>query len=87
LLIGIKFCGGCNPRYNRKELANRLMEELKSFYMFEFVCENREYDKLLVICGCMNCCAQYKNILVKNDIIVINNNMVFQDIIERIKNN
>ncbi|MCI7146084.1 MAG: hypothetical protein MR991_06580 [Clostridiales bacterium] len=55
---GIKFCGGCNPRYDRgaagREIRSRLENE-----DIEFVnaTEDEKLDNLLVIGGCSACCA------------------------------
>ncbi len=57
---GIKFCGGCNPRYDR----GKALEALKKYFVqcidFEIAEENHAYDILLVIGGCTNCCASYE---------------------------
>ena len=54
--IGVKFCGGCNPRYDR---VAALEEIKKAVPNAQFISAEDEgvYDVLLVIGGCPNCCA------------------------------
>lgn len=48
----IKFCGGCNPLYNRKRIYEKIMEE------------NIESNKLIVLNGCQRACKTFE----KNEI-------------------
>ena len=54
--IGVKFCGGCNPKYDRGALFERTLKNY-SEHCFEYADETKEYDALLVICGCERACA------------------------------
>ena len=54
--IGVKYCGGCNPRYDRVALVHRLMEE-RPEDRFEAAVPGEVYDQLLVVCGCLSQCA------------------------------
>lgn len=55
--IGVKYCGGCNPRYDRKKFVQQLNTDLG------IVClpvgEQKDWDFVLVLCGCQNCCADH----------------------------
>lgn len=73
MLVGIKYCGGCNPRYNRGEAFNIIKKHLPDKTEFVIAEEGIEYDYLLVIGGCMKCCASYCQYKVKNDIIFVRN--------------
>lgn len=55
--IGIKFCGGCNPRHDRGEMAGRLRRLLETIHRLEAARPGEDYDYLLLIGGCANCCA------------------------------
>lgn len=55
--IGLKYCGGCNPQYPRKEMVQRLIECAGSSTHFEHAKVNKFYDLLLLIGGCNNCCV------------------------------
>lgn len=60
MLIGVKFCGGCNPRYNRKDFFERLISTY-SQHQFNIADINQNYDLLIVIGGCSCCCADYSD--------------------------
>ena len=55
--IGVKYCGGCNPRYERSRLVKQLAEAVGQ----EIVParEKDEWDVLLVVGGCTNCCTDH----------------------------
>lgn len=58
---GVRFCGGCNPRYDRGKALKEIKEKLKNSNInFEITQENEHYDDLLIIGGCTNCCAGYE---------------------------
>jgi hypothetical protein len=56
--IGVRFCGGCNPRFDRG-LALEKIRESKPNDEFLHAQEGEAYDLLLVIGGCTNCCASF----------------------------
>lgn len=65
--IGIKYCGGCNPSFDRKQFVNLLKKEFNDT-TFEDADRNTCYDLMLVICGCVRECAnsidyKYRKIL------------------------
>lgn len=64
---GVRFCGGCNPRYDRGKAFGNIKEALVNIDFFHAV-EDEEYDCLLVIGGCTNCCASYEQFNVKGDV-------------------
>ncbi|MDR1068761.1 MAG: hypothetical protein LBL36_05910 [Clostridiales Family XIII bacterium] len=68
--VGVKFCGGCNPRYDRSGELDKILSHFekdsdafaadhaeKGKALFGFAKEGGAYDVLLVICGCNNQCA------------------------------
>ncbi len=55
--IGVKFCGGCNPIYNRGE-AYKAYRERYPEHHFESVDLQKQYDRILVICGCEKACIR-----------------------------
>lgn len=57
--IGVKYCGGCNPRFNRGELYHSIQSRLEEAH-FEHAKEGVIYDALLVISGCSSACASYE---------------------------
>jgi len=65
----IKFCGGCNPGYDRVETAERIRRQLKNAgYMI--VTDKKEAEVLVVICGCACACADVSEIKCERKIMV-----------------
>ncbi|MBM6926987.1 hypothetical protein [Pseudoflavonifractor phocaeensis] len=54
--IGIKYCGGCNPRYDRVAYVQTLACRYPNA-VFEPAEPGRDYDVVLVVCGCSARCA------------------------------
>jgi hypothetical protein len=51
LRIGVKYCGGCNPQYDRVELVETIRASLQG--NAEFVSpESRRVDLILAVQGC-----------------------------------
>jgi len=56
LRIGVKYCGGCNPSYDRVALVKRMEKTLvKKAEFISFQEEN--VDLVLVVCGCETGCV------------------------------
>lgn len=61
--IGVKYCGGCNPRYDRTGFVARLKEELGGGV--EWVnagTAGEPLDFVLVVCGCTAACARHRDL-------------------------
>jgi len=59
LKIYIKFCGGCNPRYDRVETLKYIKGELEN--RAEFISQDyRDADMVLAIMGCETGCADIR---------------------------
>jgi pyruvate/2-oxoacid:ferredoxin oxidoreductase alpha subunit len=57
LKIGIKFCGGCNPAFDRIAAAEKIKNKLKD--KAEFVSfTDPEAEMILVFMGCSSACAE-----------------------------
>ena len=81
---GVKFCGGCNPRYQRKEALTEIEKALKEIVEFENVNDEDSYEGLLVIGGCSNCCPIYKHYKTKRKPILLSDKNQVQNIINKI---
>jgi hypothetical protein len=62
--FGIKYCGGCNPQYDRMFIASRVKEDIGYEHSVEPVKEGITYDIVIVLCGCTCACANTKTIKV-----------------------
>lgn len=58
--LRIKYCGGCNPVINRKEVVNEVLDCLRASTPVEITREAA--DAALVVCGCPVACAEYEDI-------------------------
>lgn len=56
---GVKFCGGCNPKYDRGKAFTRFKAKFENRICFDIAQEGIAYDLLLIIGGCGSCCASY----------------------------
>ncbi|MEG0663421.1 MAG: hypothetical protein RR472_09085, partial [Anaerovoracaceae bacterium] len=65
---GVRFCGGCNPRFDRGEVLKELKNE-RANVDFLIAEEGVEYDYLIVIGGCTNCCASHCQFSTKEGLV------------------
>lgn len=65
---GVRFCGGCNPRYDRRGALNQIESQIKDID-FVNAAEGVPHDLLLVIGGCSNCCASYEQFETKEGVL------------------
>lgn len=75
--IYLKFCGGCNPRYDRTHLASRIEER---FPQHSFTRENNDQDITLVICGCSASCADRTDLAAPYGVCTVWNSESFDDV-------
>ena len=61
--VGVRYCGGCNPRYDRVALVRRIGD---FFPEAEFVTAQPgvKYPAVLVVCGCLARCADVSDLAV-----------------------
>lgn len=67
--FGIKYCGGCNPRYDRSQLYRRIVADFGHIRTIEFAKESETYETLFVIGGCTNCCAKADHYVVSGEVV------------------
>ena len=60
--IGILFCGGCNPLYDRVALAENVRKLGGSAFCMENVKVGEVYDAALVLSGCSTGCVDLKRV-------------------------
>ncbi len=53
--LAIKFCGGCNPSFERTAVAQILRRDLRNV---SWVLPEEEADLLVIINGCLGSCAE-----------------------------
>ncbi len=70
MICGVKYCGGCNPRFNRTNFFNKIKKQCPEIE-FQYVKPEGVYDHLVVINGCLSKCASLDEIQVKGDTFMI----------------
>ncbi len=64
----VKYCGGCNPRYDRVAFVRSLEEKFGQTFTGAQI--EQEYDEVYIVCGCFTHCADISNIKAKKIIII-----------------
>ena len=69
----VKYCGGCNPRYDRVGLVKKLEEKIG--VILTSPQPDCIYDELYVVCGCSACCADISLYKAKKVVFICNSNL------------
>lgn len=84
MICGVKYCGGCNSRYNRTAFLERVKNTCTDVE-FQYVQPESVYHHLLVICGCPSKCADISKILINGNIYMISEENQFEMLVEKLK--
>ncbi|MDP3386849.1 MAG: hypothetical protein Q8S24_06415 [Eubacteriales bacterium] len=79
--IGIKFCGGCNPRFDRLEFVSQIKKTL-TYHTYRPYLEGTS-DLTLVVCGCKRACVNL-GIDEASDLVVVDNSSSIERVVESI---
>lgn len=60
--IAVKFCGGCNPRYERGDAYRKLCAQLADIANVSLAEPEVHYDVLVIFRGCTGCPYLYEEI-------------------------
>ena len=82
--IGIKYCGGCNPKYDRVGALEKAKKELEN-HLFFYVKDKEIYDYIFVICGCHAICASHENIKFIKDKFILQSSKEMERAVEILK--
>jgi hypothetical protein len=55
--IGVKYCGGCNPRMDRSKFVDELKKELAGDLSSAIGCSTEKWELGILVCGCSAACA------------------------------
>ena len=69
--IGIKYCGGCNPTYERTDVVLRIKKNIGTGHNIEIIEQGILYDIVIILCGCSCACASHNDIEAKYEKICI----------------
>ncbi|MCD8217982.1 MAG: hypothetical protein LUD01_08065 [Clostridiales bacterium] len=56
MTANIRFCGGCNPRYDRGAFARRMIDQYPEIQFIYNAGEDT--DIVILLCGCSAACAR-----------------------------
>lgn len=54
--IGIKYCGGCNPTYERVEIVQRAQSQFNHQFVFVHH-DQQDIDGMILMSGCPRACS------------------------------
>jgi len=77
MLIGIKYCGGCNPVIDRARLVEKIKKLLPDEFSLVTDQSTNQWDIGILICGCLTACADkpdFKN-LARKWIVIAGNSV------------
>jgi len=86
--IGIKYCGGCNPRYDRADLVSKLKKYIGDVHTIETAKQGIIYDVVVVLSGCTSACASHQKLETKHEKIFVSSESDYiklLNIIDKIK--
>jgi 4-hydroxybutyrate CoA-transferase len=83
-LIGVKYCGGCNPLIDRAKLVGEIGKSMPPEYNLTTDRSSNPWDIGIMVCGCLTACANKPEIrnLARKWIIVAGNSVDLENIPE-----
>ena len=69
--VAVKFCGGCNPGYDRGAAYQEIRAAVADCAVISLPEAGRHYDALLIIRGCTGCPYLYEEIDTENRILCV----------------
>ncbi len=82
--IGIKYCGGCNPRFDRTDIAQRLRNDFPDSEIVSAQPDD-QLDYVVVVCGCNSACAQIDGLMGKHGRSILTHDEAYSTLLEEIK--
>ena len=74
--VGVKFCGGCNPRYDRGACLRKMREQLNDVIWVTGK-QDEICDYWLLICGCQRGCIRSEDFTASKKILKLESPMDF----------
>ncbi len=70
MTIAVKYCGGCNSRYDRRKIFDRLRKDF-GHNVIHYMDAKETPDYVVVICGCESACPNLSELTYKKEILTI----------------
>lgn len=65
--VGIKYCGGCNPRFDRAALVEKLEKEYGKVEL-TYDLADPQVEHIVAVCGCERACVKEEDLDVKSTV-------------------
>jgi acyl dehydratase len=69
--IGIKYCGGCNSRYDRTREVKKLQEQFPQHTFVYDTADTKFCDIWVVVCGCITACASTDSLVAARKMFIV----------------
>lgn len=79
MVIGVKYCGGCNSVYDRGRQVNRLKEQFPE-HEFCTASQTKACDVWLAVCGCMRGCVSTGDLEAKKRLFILKTEKSFAEV-------
>ena len=79
--VGVKYCGGCNPRYNRKALLQRLITHFKDKIAFQNISGEKTYDIILVLSACKTNCTDFQSLKSRKGFVCVTGEEDYEEVV------
>lgn len=85
--VGVKYCGGCNERYDRMGAYRGILAQCSEYTKFEATSgrEQKEFDLILILCGCQAQCPKTSNLKSKHGLISLFQDTDFEKVVQAIR--
>ena len=67
--VGLRYCGGCNPRYDRVALVKELQQSLPGI-RFELADADADHAAVVLVCGCTAQCVGISDLTLPADRLI-----------------
>lgn len=84
MIIAVKYCGGCNPRYDRTEILKKLRRDFPN-HIVRVGGEEQPPDIVAVVCGCESQCVSHKDFIGKLGKLVLSSPQHYNKLYQIIK--
>lgn len=71
LVLGIKYCGGCNVQFDRTSLVDRIREHFGDRLEIGYTSRGGDFDLILVLNACPAACASTTDLSPRLDMYVV----------------
>lgn len=76
--IALRYCGGCNPVYDRTALVSKLKWDFPKLEMEPYSEPPEDYRGVLVICGCAVRCAEQRDLPTELPRFILNTSEAYE---------